>query len=207
MAVTSEQVRAVLDLDEPDYEAAAQLGPDALPHLQRFVEGGDPNLAPKAAYLAGRIGAPQAAPILDLAAVSDDPVIPVAAASGARHLPDEQTDALLLTLVDDDDPAVRKTALKAVPVSPSQDLAAKVEVLREHESEPAVRELATEVYERMSGGGSAPVLLSTCTEHVRYRSRIITALKGHRRLRPHHKRTKMESSQRKRGYNVSQGVS
>lgn len=151
MAVTSEQVRAVLDLDEPDYDAAAALGPEALPHLQRFVEGPDPNRASKAAYLAGRIGDPQAASILELAAGSDDPVLRSAAAGGARHLAPEQADAVLLALLDDDDAAVRKTALKAVPASPSQDLAAKLEVLREHESEPAVRELAAEVSERTSG--------------------------------------------------------
>lgn len=153
MAVTSEQVRAALDPEEPDYEASAELGPDALPHLQRFVEGPDPNLASKAAFLAGRIADAQAAPILELAAASDDPVIRVAAAAGARYLPDEQTDTLLLTLVDDDDPGVRKTALKAVPASPSEDLGAKIELLREHESEPAVRELAAEVLDRTSGGG------------------------------------------------------
>ncbi len=151
MAVTSEEVRAVLELDEPDYEAAADLGPEALPHLQRFVEGPDPSLGSKAAYLAGRIGDPQAAPILELAAASDDPVVRVAAAGGVAHLPDEQADSVLLTLVDDDEPGVRKTALKAVPESPSQELAAKVEILRDHESEPAVRELAAEVSERTSG--------------------------------------------------------
>jgi hypothetical protein len=62
----------------------------------------------------------------------------------------------VLTLVDDDDPGVRKTALKAVPASPSADLAAKLEVLREHEPEPAVREVAAEVSKRTTGGGGAP---------------------------------------------------
>ena len=156
MAVTSEQVRSALDPEEPDYETAAELGPDALPHLQRFVEGPDPNLASKAAYLAGRIGDPQAAPILEVAATSDDPAIRAAAAGGVRHLPDEQADAVLQTLLDDDEPGVRKTALKAVPASPSEDLAAKVEVLREHEPEPAVRDLAAEVVDRTTGGGRAP---------------------------------------------------
>jgi HEAT repeat protein len=156
VAVTNEQVRAALDPEEPDYEAAAQLGPDALPHLQRFVEGPDPNLASKAAYLAGLIGDPQAAPILELAATSDDPAIRAAAAGGVRHLPDEQADAVVQTLLDDDDPGVRKTALKAVPASPSEDLAAKLEVLREHEPEPAVREVAAQVVDRTTGGGNAP---------------------------------------------------
>src|SRR5262245_13357106 len=104
MAVTSEQVRAVLDRDEPDYEEAAKLGPEALPHLQRFVESGDSNLASKAAYLAGRIGDPEAVPILELAAASDDAVIRAGAAAGVRHLPGEEVDDILLTLVDDDDP-------------------------------------------------------------------------------------------------------
>jgi HEAT repeat protein len=156
MAVTSEQVRKVLDLDEPDYEAAAQLGSDALPHLQRFVESGDPNLAPKAAYLAGRIGDSQASPILEMAANSADPGIRVAAATGVRYLPDEQADNVLLPLLDDAVAAVRKEALKAVPTDPSQELADKVEVLQEYESVQAVRELAAEVFNRTSGQGGAP---------------------------------------------------
>jgi HEAT repeat protein len=143
MAVTSEQVRAELVKDEPNYEAAAQLGTDALPHLQRFVESGDPNLAPKAAYLAGRIGVSQASPILELAATSDDAGIRVAAAAGVRYLPDEQADNVLLPLLDDDEPVVRKKALEAVPTTLSQDLADKVEVLQEYDSEQALRKCST----------------------------------------------------------------
>jgi HEAT repeat protein len=153
MAVTSEQVRAVLDRDEPDYEEAAKLGPDALPLLQRYVESGDPTLAPKAAYLAARIGGSQAEPILELAATSSDSSVRAAAAYGARHLRPEQAEAVLLTLIDDDDPAVRKTALQAVPAAPSPALLAKVNILKEVESEPTVRELAAELSGRASRGG------------------------------------------------------
>jgi len=152
MAVTSDEVRAVLDRDEPDYEqAAASLGPDALPALQRFVEGGDPNLASKAAYLAGRIGDARAAPILELAAGSPDPAVRAAAAAGAQHLGAE-AEAVLVILVDDDNPAVRKTALKAVPARPSENLIAKLRVLREVEPEPMVREIAATTFDRVSGG-------------------------------------------------------
>jgi hypothetical protein len=153
MAVTSEQVRAVLDRDEPDYEEAASLGPDALPLLQRFVESGDPSLAPKAAYLAGRIGGPQSVPILELATASADSSVRAAAAHGARHLRPEQAEAVLLPLLDDGDPSVRKTALQAVPAAPSPALLAKLSILREVEPEPMVRELATELFDRASGGG------------------------------------------------------
>jgi HEAT repeat protein len=154
MAVTSEQVRAALTRDEPDYDEAAKLGPEALPHLQRFVEGSDANLASKAAYLAGRIGDPDAVPILETAAGSADAAVRAAAASGARHLPDEQADSLVQTLVDDDDPGVRKLALRATPATPSPELAEKLEVLREHETEPSLRDLAGEAADRASGKGT-----------------------------------------------------
>ena len=153
MAVTSEQVRAALTRDEPDYDEAAKLGVEALPHLQRFVEGTDANLASKAAYLAGRIGDPGAAPILETAASSADTAVRAAAASGVRHMPSEQADSVLQSLVDDDDPGVRKLALKATPESPSQELAEKLDVLREHESEPDLRRLAGEAADRASRGG------------------------------------------------------
>jgi hypothetical protein len=39
MPVTMEQVRAFLDPEEPDYQQAAQLGPEALPHLEELGEG------------------------------------------------------------------------------------------------------------------------------------------------------------------------
>jgi HEAT repeat protein len=153
MAVTNEQVRAVLDRDEPDHEEAASLGPDALPVLQRFVESGDPSLAPKAAYLAGRIAAPQSVAILELAAASDDSSLRAAAAHAARHLKPEQAEAVLSALVDDDDPAVRKTALQAAPPTPSPAFLEKVKVLSEAEPEPMVRELAAGLVDRSKPPG------------------------------------------------------
>lgn len=143
MAVTSQQVREVLDRDEPDYEKAAeQLGPEALPILRKFVEGGDPSLAPKAVYLAGLIGDADAQPILELAAGSDDPSMRAAAAHGARHLRQEQAEEVLLTLLDDDDAAVRKTAVRAVPRGASEAVRKKLKVLRDVEPEPMVRDMA-----------------------------------------------------------------
>jgi HEAT repeat protein len=150
MAVTNEEVRAVLDRDEPDYEQAAKLGPDAVPLLQRFVEGGDPRLAPKAAYLAGRIGGPAAAGVLELAAKSADPSLRAAAAHGARHLKADQAEPVLDALLDDEDAAVRKTAVKAVASVPSPALLTKVEILRSAEPEEMVREIAADVLARSS---------------------------------------------------------
>ena len=108
-------------------------------------------MASKAAYLAGRIGDARAAPILELAAGSPDPAVRAAAAAGAQHLGAE-AEAVLVILVDDDNPAVRKTALKAVPAHPSENLIAKLRVLREVEPEPMVREIAATTFDRVSGG-------------------------------------------------------
>ncbi|MGR7024003.1 HEAT repeat domain-containing protein [Geodermatophilus sp. URMC 62] len=143
----------MLDRDEPNYEeAASQFGPDALPLLRRFVEGGDPNLAAKATYLAGRIGDPEATPILELAANSPEPGIRAAAASGAKHI-GMAAESVFLTLLDDDDPAVRKTALRATPPQPSDALRDKIRALRDFESEPALRDVAAEVFDNLPGGG------------------------------------------------------
>jgi HEAT repeat protein len=148
---TNEEVRAVLDRDEPNYdEAAATLGPDALPILQRFVEGGDALLASKAAYLAGRIGDPAASPILELAASRPEAGVRAAAASGAQFI-GGAAESVILALVDDDDVSVRKFALRAVPEQPSSELLAKLAVLREAEPEPMVRELAAAIIDAASG--------------------------------------------------------
>lgn len=48
MTVTMNDVRAQLDPDEPNYDAAVQPGAEALPVLEQLVRGDDPMLAAKA---------------------------------------------------------------------------------------------------------------------------------------------------------------
>ena len=95
--------------DEPNYPGAAkELGPEALPYLERIITGDHTGLAAKAAYLAGLIGTPESLSVLDKAARSSEPAMRIAAASAARHLSTDQSDSLLLQLVDDADGGVRK---------------------------------------------------------------------------------------------------
>jgi HEAT repeat protein len=156
MSVTAEQVISALEPEEPDYDEAARLGPEALPHLRRLVESGDPNLGSKAAYLAGRIGDTGAVPVLEIAAASSDPGIRAAAAGGARHLSGDEAEPIVFLLIDDESAGVRKTVLKAVPASPSPELADRVNVRRSLETEPAIRELANDVFDRVSRGNRGP---------------------------------------------------
>jgi len=123
MATTMEEVRAVLDPEEPDYQKGAELGPDAIPHLQALVNGDDAMLASKAAYLASLIKSDASADVVRDAAHSNVEAVRVAAAAGARNLPSTKASEVLEDLVGDADPGVRKVARDSVPRRPSSRLA------------------------------------------------------------------------------------
>lgn len=108
MSVSIEDVRRVLDPDEPDYAAAAELGEDALPYLEELVRADDVMVASKAAYAASLIS--DGADVVATAAASEDPVIRVAAAAAARNLPPERSEQVLLRLSNDADAGIRKVA-------------------------------------------------------------------------------------------------
>jgi HEAT repeat protein len=141
MAVNMKQVRAALDQEEPNYDEAAKLGPDALPHLRRLVGADDALLASKAAYLAGVIDADKSPAVLDQAAQSEEPVVRVAAAAAAQHLSAEAPE-LFQRLLSDDDPGVRRSALKSVGSAKPEGVREKVEQLATGDAADHVRELA-----------------------------------------------------------------
>lgn len=122
---------AALQDDEPDYDSLATLAPGALDGLASLVETGDPLLASKAAYLAGRIADLGSLPVLEAAARRPEAQVRVAVAGVVRHLqaavPDFGEDpfaleakgprapassppawALLARLANDPDPGVRR---------------------------------------------------------------------------------------------------
>jgi len=129
MAVTMKDVRAALDPEEPDYEQAAKLGRGALPHLEVLVSSDDTMLASKATFLASLIKDAKSAEIVEKAARSNDPVVRVAAATAASNLTTPAASAVLLELITDPDPGVRKVARKTVPDKPSAKLAEKLKAV------------------------------------------------------------------------------
>lgn len=138
MPVTMKQVRAALDPEEPDYDQAAKLGSEALPHLEALVNSGDTMLASKAAYAAGLIKDPKSAEVVERAAQSDDPAIRVAAAAAASNLPVKGAAAVLTSLVADPDPGVRKVARNAVPSNAPAELTQRLEEMPEPDAEADV---------------------------------------------------------------------
>ena len=138
MAVDMDQVRAALEPEEPDYQAAAKkLGADALPYLEKVITGDHTGLAAKAAYLAGLIGTDKSVAAMEKATKSASPPVRIAAAAAARHLAGEHAESVLLQLVDDADAGVRKAAALSAPTVESEALNARVAALRTAEPKRA----------------------------------------------------------------------
>jgi hypothetical protein len=124
-SVSMQDVRRVLDPEEPDYAAVAQLGTDSLPHLRTLVQGDDPMLASKSAYAASLLEGDQGQDVILTAARSDDPVLRVAAACAASNLPAASAADVLGGLAGDRDAGVRKVALSSVPPDTSDELVSR----------------------------------------------------------------------------------
>jgi len=164
MPVTMQDVRAALDPEEPDYRRAAQLGPEAVPHLETLVRTGGSMLAAKAVSLASLIPDPRAEALLREAAQSARPELRVAAAAGARHLSQTAASDVLLAALSDGDSGVRKVALRSVPAAATAAeraatdagapaltpaLRAKIEDLAAADPESFIRDLSREVLDRL----------------------------------------------------------
>jgi HEAT repeat protein len=147
--VTMQEVRAALEPEEPDYTQAAQMGSEAIPHLEELVGETDALLASKATYLASLIEDQRSSRVLKRAAESERPEVRVAAASGAGNLSEQEASDVLVPLLEDRDVGVRKTALKAVPDRASSELRDAVDSLTDTDSSLGIRELSGQVADRL----------------------------------------------------------
>jgi HEAT repeat protein len=148
MPVTLEDVVKQLDREEPDYEQAARLGPEALPYLRQLIQSNDLGLAAKAAFLAGSINADESVQVLEIAARHPDPVVRVAAAASAKNLT-HITTSLATTFLEDPDPGVRKWGLRSVEVTSPQGVRTKVEKIMKDDPDLGLREQAQKVIDRL----------------------------------------------------------
>jgi HEAT repeat protein len=148
MTVTREQVLAQLYPDEPDYEGAAQLGPEALPHLMKLIEEGDPDLASKATSLASVIDAAESIEAVDKAARSPNPVIRVAAAAALGNL-SQMPDPLAQGMLNDEDVGVRKLALRSLERQQPAGFKQKARQMAANDPNPVLREHAARVAEEL----------------------------------------------------------
>jgi hypothetical protein len=113
MSVTMEQVLTKLSRMEPDYDDAAMLGPESLPHLEQLADGRDVLMAAKAISLASMINTGRTVDLLLKASQHPAPTLRVQAAWGVANLPRGAAERVLSVLLDDQDTGVRRVSLRS----------------------------------------------------------------------------------------------
>jgi HEAT repeat protein len=144
-----EDVRAALTPEEVDYAQAQKLGPEAIPFLRELISGQDLNLASKAVYLASLIKSEEAISLLEIATKRNEPILRVAAAAGLRNMDENAVQRVIDILSEDRDVGVRKVTLKSLSAFKGPYLAERVKKLAEGDPEKFIRELASDVLQRM----------------------------------------------------------
>ena len=148
---TLDEILEELEAEEPDYESmAARFGPAALQHLAQLARATDPDIGPKAIYLAALVKGPEAVKILDEATRNQDPRWRVAAAAACADLDAGDADKILGQLIGDQDPHVRQAAVESTPLQPSPALEAELTKIVTLDSESWVRDEARRVLARIN---------------------------------------------------------
>ncbi|MGD9850478.1 MAG: HEAT repeat domain-containing protein [Nitrospirales bacterium] len=139
MAVTMKTLKALLEPEEPDYEAGKKLGKAALPLLKKLASQKDTMLASKAVCLAGMIGGEESLPTIEQASRHTDITIRVAAAYAVQHLKKGLADKVLTRLLKDKDIGVQKLAIRSAAKSGSAQLRENILQLSRSKSSPFIR--------------------------------------------------------------------
>ncbi len=126
MPVSYAELKAKLDVDEPDYAALAVIAAGAMQHLRKLAASDDVSVASKAVSLAGIIGDTSSLNVITDAARSREPIVRVAAAYAASQLPASPQAARIVTrLLDDSDIGIVKIAARAASRQSDPALATK----------------------------------------------------------------------------------
>jgi HEAT repeat protein len=114
MPISYAELKAMLDVDEPDYPALSEVAVGAIRHLRKLAASADASLASKAVSLAGFMGDADCVAIVGSASKSRDVLVRVAAAHAASLLPDgPEATRMVSKLLDDRDVGVVKLAARA----------------------------------------------------------------------------------------------
>lgn len=144
--MTLDEVRAMLDVDEPDYPGfARRLDASDVASLRALVAEDEPRIASKAAYLASLLPEAGSVEVVDLAGQSRHPVVRVAAASGLAALDAASARPIARRLLTDLDPGVRARAIRSVVALDDRALTDDVRRRATDDDHPDVRALAADL--------------------------------------------------------------
>src|SRR5690349_15391567 len=128
MALSFDQVKAIIAPDEPRETEMATLDEEALPHLERLIRGPDRSLAVKAGFALSRLGGSvKTLPIIERLLAETDSPMRVAASRAIHALPELQARPLLGRLLTDRDAGVRKNVLLTMNPNTVQALRPELE--------------------------------------------------------------------------------
>jgi HEAT repeat protein len=152
MPHTKEELIKLINLDEPDYAAiVAQLTADDVPLLVELTHDANMAIATKAVSCLGLLNSAKAVEGLRSASSHANPVMRIAAAHALRNAAAQPEAVQMIDkLLDDEDVGVRKFALKSVQHANIRSLKAKVEHLNRNESTELMKNLSSEVIQKMN---------------------------------------------------------
>jgi HEAT repeat protein len=132
---------STIERDDATYEG---LGRDDVASLTSLLEDDEGWLAARAVHALSRIDDPRAHQAILAAASMPRLEVRVAAATAAERLPAELSDGVLLGLLGDPDPAVRKFAVRSVSPRNGAAVRSRVQELADSEPKPRIKDMAEE---------------------------------------------------------------
>ena len=132
---------STIEYDDATYEG---LGRDDVASLTPLLEDDEGWLAARAVHALSRIDDPRAHQAILAAASMPRLEVRVAAARAAGRLPAELSDGVLLGLLGDPDPAVRKFAVRSVSPRNGAAVRSRVQELADEEPNPRIKDMAEE---------------------------------------------------------------
>lgn len=151
MPHTKDELIKMIDLDEPDYPAiVADLSKEDIPFLTELSQDANPAIATKAISCLGYMNDDRAFAGVETATKSTNPILRVAATHALRNMSSRpRAEALLSTLLDDDDIGVKKFALKTIGASKFSGLKEKVKQLNLKETNEHMKSLSKQVMDKL----------------------------------------------------------
>jgi HEAT repeat protein len=132
---------STIESDDATYEG---LGRDDVASLTSLLEDDEGWLAARAVHALSRIDDPLAHEAILAAASMPRLEVRVAAATEAGRLPAELSDGVLLGLLGDPEPAVRKFAVRSVSPRNGVAVRSRVQELADAEPNPRIKDMAEE---------------------------------------------------------------
>jgi HEAT repeat protein len=140
--MTLEQLRNQLSAIEPDESTFEGIGPSEIPLLEQLLHDEEAWIASRAIFALSRIADNEAVKILSRAVTDPRPEVKVAVAASVGNLKSEDSNDILLKLLNDTNLGVRKFAIQSVSDTHNAVIHTKLRELETRDPAPPIRDIA-----------------------------------------------------------------